>query len=73
MGHSTLCVCSQGGIESSQGPFGTSAGFAGRKNTCVHEEGRKPILSGTDHNTTTEKNKQLTYGLTISIYLDEPC
>lgn len=72
--HSTLCVCTQGGIESSRGPFGTSAGFAGRKNTCVHEEEgkrRKPILSGTDHNTTTEKNKQLTYGLTISIYLDE--
>lgn len=35
--------------------MGTSAGLAGRKNTCVHEEGRKPILSGTDQNTTTEK------------------
>lgn len=52
MEHST-----QGGTESSRGPFGTSAGFAGRKNTCVHEEGRKPNLPGTDHNTTTEKKQ----------------
>lgn len=49
MEHSTLGVCSQGGTESSRGPFGTSAGFAGRKNTCVQEEGRKPNLPGTDH------------------------
>lgn len=70
--HSTLGVCSQGGTESSRGPFGTSAGFAGRKNTCVQEEGRKPNLPGTDqkhHN--RKRNKQLTHALTTSIYQDE--
>lgn len=36
-------------------PCGTCAGLPGRKSTCVHKEGRKPILWGPDNNTTTVK------------------
>lgn len=45
-------------VKYSLSPCGTQAGFAGRKSTCVHKEGRKPILSGPEHNTTIEKKVQ---------------
>lgn len=66
----STCVCAQGSTENYGGPLGTSAGLAGRKNTCVHEEGRKPILSGTDQNTTTEKTSgSLIYTQNLFIWL----
>lgn len=36
-------------------PCGTCAGLPGRKSTCVHKEGRKPIPRGAHNNTTTVK------------------
>lgn len=49
-------------------PCGTCAGLPGRKSTCVHKEGRKPILQGPDNNTTTVKTiKWLTQPLLNSV------
>lgn len=58
----TCASLSQGSRKNRRSPFGTSAGLAGRKNTCVHEEGRKPILSGTT--ITPQQKKQAAYAST---------